>query len=141
RSFKIDLIKGAVDSLVKAKIKNPSQVERFNELAKKAEYMVIQNLKKEVDYGDAPDEFRDPLMDTLMDDPVKLPSGKVMDRAVITRHLLNSCTDPFSRQLLTEDMLEPVEDLKAEIEQWKEKKCKRKKREDSNGESSQEPSK
>lgn len=46
-------------------------------------------------------------MDTLMEDPVKLPSGIVMDKAVIIRHLLNSATDPFSRQPLSEDMLTP----------------------------------
>lgn len=46
-------------------------------------------------------------MDTLMVDPVLLPSGKIMDRSVITRHLLNSSTDPFNRQPLTEDMLSP----------------------------------
>jgi len=50
----------------------------------------------------------DPLMMTLMRDPVILPtSGKVMDRAVIMRHLLNSDTDPFNRQPLTTDMLKP----------------------------------
>lgn len=42
-----------------------------------------------------------------MFDPVRLPSNTIMDRSVITRHLLNSTTDPFSRQKLTEDMLEP----------------------------------
>ncbi|XP_046405422.1 ubiquitin conjugation factor E4 B isoform X2 [Ischnura elegans] len=126
RSFKIDLIKGAVDHLLRAKIKTSSQVRKFLELSSKAEQMVIQNMKKEVDYGDAPDEFRDPLMDTLMEDPVRLPSGKIMDRAVITRHLLNSCTDPFSRQLLNEEMLMPVDDLKAEIQAWKANKCKKK---------------
>lgn len=47
-------------------------------------------------------------MMTLMRDPVILPtSGKIMDRAVITRHLLNSDTDPFNRQPLTTDMLTP----------------------------------
>jgi len=47
-------------------------------------------------------------MDTLMDDPVTLPSsGKVMDRPVIIRHLLNSQTDPFNRQPLSEDDLNP----------------------------------
>lgn len=46
-------------------------------------------------------------MDTLMEEPVILPGGSIMDRAVITRHLLNSNTDPFSRQPLTEDMLVP----------------------------------
>lgn len=46
-------------------------------------------------------------MGTLMEDPVKLPSGIVMDKDVIMRHLLNSATDPFSRQPLSEDMLAP----------------------------------
>lgn len=49
----------------------------------------------------------DPLMDTLMTDPVRLPSGTIMDRSIILRHLLNSSTDPFNRQMLTENMLEP----------------------------------
>lgn len=48
----------------------------------------------------------DPLMDTLMTDPVMLPSGNIMDRSIILRHLLNSPTDPFNRQPLTESMLE-----------------------------------
>lgn len=46
-------------------------------------------------------------MDTLMTDPVQLPSGNIMDRSIILRHLLNSPTDPFNRQPLTESMLEP----------------------------------
>ena len=46
-------------------------------------------------------------MDTVMFNPVRLPSGIIMDRHIITRHLLNSSTDPFNRQKLTLDMLEP----------------------------------
>lgn len=46
-------------------------------------------------------------MDTLMTDPVELPSGVVMDRSIIARHLLNSQTDPFNRQPLTEEELKP----------------------------------
>jgi ubiquitin conjugation factor E4 B len=64
----------------------------------------------------------DPLMDTLMVDPVQLPSGKVMDRSVIRRHLLNSNTDPFNRQPLSEDMLENATELKQRILEWKAKK-------------------
>lgn len=45
-------------------------------------------------------------MDTLMTDPVRLPSGVIMDRSIIARHLLNSQTDPFNRQPLTEEQLE-----------------------------------
>jgi ubiquitin conjugation factor E4 B len=39
---------------------------------------------------DAPFEFMDPLLDTLMRDPVRLPtSGNIVDRATIAQHLLN----------------------------------------------------
>lgn len=61
-------------------------------------------------------------MDTLMDDPVLLPSGKIMDRSVIMRHLLNSNTDPFNRQPLSEDMLQDATELKERITEWKSKK-------------------
>lgn len=47
-------------------------------------------------------------MDTLMSDPVKLPSsGNVVDRHIIMRHLLNSQTDPFNRTPLTSEQLIP----------------------------------
>lgn len=46
-------------------------------------------------------------MDTLMKEPVELPSGNVVDRPIIVRHLLNSQTDPFNRQPLTEEDLIP----------------------------------
>ena len=57
-------------------------------------------------------------MSTLMVDPVKLPSGVTMDRSVIIRHLLNDPTDPFNRQPLTEEMLEPDTELLAKIHDW-----------------------
>lgn len=46
-------------------------------------------------------------MQTLMEDPVELPSGVVMDRPTIVRHLLNDPTDPFTRQPLSEEQLKP----------------------------------
>lgn len=61
-------------------------------------------------------------MDTLMSDPVCLPSGNVMDRSIITRHLLNSSTDPFNRQPLTEDMLKPNNELRERILAWRREK-------------------
>ena len=144
RSFRFELFEEAAVRLERALIKAPIQVvtelcqifiSRFTflvffflqiahwrELSAKAQRIVLQNQKRELDFSDAPEEFRDPLMDTLMDDPVLLPSGKVMDRAVILRHLLNSSTDPFNRQPLTEDMLMPVEDLKLRITAWKRQK-------------------
>lgn len=87
----------------KAMIKTEPQIYKFHEMAKMVEKMRETNVN--MDYSDAPEEFKDALMDTLMDEPVILPSGKIVDRSVIIRHLLNSNTDPFNRQTLTEDML------------------------------------
>lgn len=122
------------------------QLSKFRALGLKAYNIAIQNMRQETDYSDAPEEFKgkpkmfyethswelilnyfyftslDPLMDTLMDDPVLLPSGKIMDRSVIMRHLLNSNTDPFNRQPLSEDMLQDATDLKLRIQEWKTKK-------------------
>uniref|UniRef100_A0A0V0G5H1 Ubiquitin conjugation factor E4 B n=1 Tax=Triatoma dimidiata TaxID=72491 RepID=A0A0V0G5H1_TRIDM len=122
RSFRKELFEDAGARLQKSMIKTALEVEQFRALAAKAAEIAIQNIKKEVDYNDAPDEFRDPLMDTVMEDPVLLPSGKVMDRYVIIRHLLNSSTDPFSRQPLSEDMLLPATELKERIQAWKQEK-------------------
>ena len=47
--------------------------------------------------GDIPDEFLCPISFDLMRNPVKLPSGYVVDKMVISRHLLSTETDPFTR--------------------------------------------
>jgi ubiquitin conjugation factor E4 B len=123
RSFSRDLFEEAANRMERANIKASSQVCQFRSLADRAQKIAVQNMRKETDYSDAPEEFRDPLMDTLMDDPVVLPSGKVMDRSVIMRHLLNSNTDPFNRQPLSEDMLTDATDLKQRIQAWKDNKA------------------
>lgn len=64
----------------------------------------------------------DPIMDTLMKEPVQLPSGIIVDRPVIVRHLLNSSIDPFNRQPLTLDMLVPLPELQRRIEEWRQSK-------------------
>ena len=48
--------------------------------------MKIKLIFLKVDYDDAPEEYLDPLMATLMDDPVELPSSKtVIDRITISK--------------------------------------------------------
>ncbi|XP_046824698.1 ubiquitin conjugation factor E4 B [Vespa velutina] len=124
RSFCKELFTDAANRLQKSAIKTTTEIERFIALAERATVIARDNRARDEDYGDAPEEFRDPLMDTLMEDPVKLPSGIVMDKAVIIRHLLNSATDPFSRQPLSEDMLTPMVELKERISIWKQQKKK-----------------
>ncbi|XP_059397261.1 ubiquitin conjugation factor E4 B-like isoform X2 [Carassius carassius] len=118
RSYSRELFEEVISKMRKAGIKSTIAIEKFKLLLEKVEEIVARNSQSEMDYGDAPDEFKDPLMDTLMTDPVQLPSGNIMDRAIILRHLLNSPTDPFNRQPLTESMLEPVPELKERIQAW-----------------------
>merc|ERR1711993_181303 len=88
--------------------RSQEDIGKFQKLAEKAQEITLANLKKDEDYEDAPDEFIDPMMCELMEDPVLLPtSGKIMDRKHITRHLLSTPNDPFNRQPLTEEMLKP----------------------------------
>ncbi|CAB1329719.1 unnamed protein product [Coregonus sp. 'balchen'] len=91
-------------------IKSTIAIEKFKLLSEKVEEIVARNSQSEMDYN--------PLMDTLMTDPVILPSGNIMDRAIILRHLLNSPTDPFNRQPLNESMLESLPELKERIQAW-----------------------
>lgn len=118
RSYSKELFEEVISKMRKAGIKSTIAIEKFKLLAEKVEEIVARNARAEIDYSDAPDEFRDPLMDTLMLEPVRLPSGTIMDRSIILRHLLNSSTDPFNRQTLTENMLEPVPELKERIHAW-----------------------
>jgi len=53
-----------------------------------------------------------------MKDPVKLPSGQVLDRATILQHLLTDNRDPFSRAPMTEDDLEEMPELRQRIHAW-----------------------
>ncbi|XP_064611043.1 ubiquitin conjugation factor E4 B-like [Liolophura sinensis] len=118
RSYRKELFDDAISRMVKACIKTDTEIEQFRHLQEKVEKLVLAHRQEEMDFGEIPDEFKDPLMDTLMSDPVILPSGNVMERAVISRHLLNSQTDPFNRQPLTEEQLVPAVDIKSRIQAW-----------------------
>ena len=98
--------------------KSEADVAAFESLAERARLTHAAAEEEEADLGDVPDAFLDPIMCTLMTDPVLLPSGDTMDRANITRHLLTDETNPFTRQpLKAQDLVTNVA-LKAEIEAW-----------------------
>lgn len=74
-------------------------------------------------FADAPDEFLDPLLMTVMKDPVFLPTSEtIVDRSTITQHLLNDPTDPFNRRELTIDMVEPATELQERMSEWLQEK-------------------
>jgi hypothetical protein len=75
-------------------------------------------------FDDAPEELLDPLMSTLMKEPVELPSSKtIIDYLTISniflmfysyseKHLMNEPNDPFNRSPLTLEQLIPRPDIK-----------------------------
>lgn len=91
-------------------------IEEFNKRLTKAEAALA---RQEELVQDAPEEFNDPLLFTLMTDPVILPTSNVtVDRNTIARHLLSDPTDPFNRQPLTLEMVRPDDELKQRIDTW-----------------------
>uniref|UniRef100_A0A8C7Z192 Ubiquitin conjugation factor E4 A n=1 Tax=Oryzias sinensis TaxID=183150 RepID=A0A8C7Z192_9TELE len=105
------------------KINKPGDmIVAFGVLADKIKSHADRQQQEEETYADAPDEFLDPIMSTLMMDPVLLPSSNVtVDRSTIARHLLSDQTDPFNRSPLTMDQIRPNVELKQQILQWLEK--------------------
>ncbi|XP_032401821.1 ubiquitin conjugation factor E4 A [Xiphophorus hellerii] len=102
------------------KINKPGDmIVAFGLLADKIKSHADRQQQEEETYADAPDEFLDPIMSTLMSDPVLLPSSNVtVDRSTIARHLLSDQTDPFNRSPLTMDQIKPNTELKEQISQW-----------------------
>jgi hypothetical protein len=98
-----------------------THLEMFNEL------LIIQKskLERKDEKNDIPDELLDPIMCSLIEEPVILPSSKnIMDKSVIVRHLLSDQMDPFNRDPLTIEKLEQyneTEEAKAKLEEFREK--------------------
>jgi hypothetical protein len=76
----------------------------------------------EIDFDDAPEEFLDPLTYELMKDPLKLPSGNIMDRDILKKSMLGMPVDPFTMQSLKLEDCEPQPELKRRIDEWKAEK-------------------
>merc|ERR1712146_691792 len=90
--------------------------EGFRRLIEQSADAEAKEADEEIPEDEIPDELLDPIMQTLMMDPVKLPSsGTTVDRPTIIRHLLNEHTDPFNRSELTADMLQPDEEMAAKV--------------------------
>lgn len=83
-------------------------VNELNELAKSQE-AALANVT-------IPDEYLDPIMAEIMEDPVLLPtSNTIMDRKVIERHIMSNDDDPFNRAHLAVKDLQPQDKLREEI--------------------------
>ncbi|KAJ5673839.1 hypothetical protein N7462_009278 [Penicillium macrosclerotiorum] len=120
RSYKPVLFEKAAVLLRNHKLTAEEDLQRWDRLRKKVQEAKEADDQAEEDLGEVPDEFLDPLMYTLIEDPVILPSSRVsIDRSTIRSHLLSDPHDPFNRvPLKMEDVL-PDTELKAKIEAFK----------------------
>jgi ubiquitin conjugation factor E4 B len=98
-----------------------SSLATFEALCRRCVEAQGEMADEEEELGDIPDEFLDEITSEIMTDPVRLPSGNLVDRATISRHLLSNETNPFTRQKLTVDMLQDAPEVKQQIAEYREK--------------------
>ncbi|KAL9115398.1 MAG: hypothetical protein Q9227_000719 [Pyrenula ochraceoflavens] len=104
-------------------LKSPQEMQQWEKLKKDVAAAKAEDDEAEQDLGEIPDEFLDPLMFTLMEDPVVLPTSKTtLDRSTIRSHLLSDPNDPFNRVPLSIEDVVPNTELKAKIEAFKTEK-------------------
>ena len=120
RSYKPENFDHAAYILSKYALKSSSEQARWKKLGAAVRSAKEEENAEEEDLGEPPDEFVDPLLSTLMVDPVTLPISKsVMDRSTIRQHLLSDPHDPFNRSSLKIEDVIPNTELKEQIESWK----------------------
>ncbi|KAM7533931.1 hypothetical protein Aperf_G00000111955 [Anoplocephala perfoliata] len=118
RSYSPDLLDQALGVLQRVAV-DQKLVELFGQVAEALKAEQVAFREDALGFEDAPDEFCDPIMDEIMEDPVRLPtSNKILDRKTIYRHLLSDPKDPFNRQPLEMSMVIPETELKKKIQAW-----------------------
>jgi len=116
RSYRKALFDKAADIAIGKSLKSEREIEKLRLFVDKVE-QAKATMEAEDDLGEIPDEFLDPLMFTVMRDPVTLPSSRaVVDLSTIKSHLLSDSKDPFNRMPLTIEDVIPNLELKARID-------------------------
>lgn len=123
RSYKPANFEHATRILERYSLKSKDELTAWHQLAANVKRAKEMDEQAEEDLGEVPEEFTDPLMDTLMEDPVILPMSKItVDRSTIRSHLLNDPKDPFNRQPLKIEDVIPNTKLLEKIKTWKEER-------------------
>lgn len=122
RSYKPEVLDRVSRILTSKHQKDAADISKWDAL--KLKFIESKNIfdQAELDLGDVPAEFEDPIMGDLMRDPVLLPSKHIVDRSTIVQHLLSDPKDPFTRQPMTIEDVTPQVELKERIEAWMEGK-------------------
>ena len=101
-----------------------TELEKVNfQMIKTIEDSKIKKINSQVvliDDNEIPDDIMDPIMCSIMIEPILLPSSKkIMDKSVICRYLLSDQEDPFNRDPLDIEELEKFNSLPETIELMK----------------------
>ncbi|KAI4612407.1 hypothetical protein J4E80_007140 [Alternaria sp. BMP 0032] len=120
RSYRPEYMDEAYKILQRFKLKTPEQMTQWENMSERIKTAKEQADMVEADLGEIPDQYLDPILASLMEDPVTLPVSKqIVDRGTIQAHLLSDPHDPFNRTpLKIEDVL-PNDELREEIQSWK----------------------
>jgi len=121
--FNMDNFSKAAKFLRKHQLMQAAQIDEFEVKINTLNSQPMENQDIESMLGDIPEEYLDPIMQTLMRDPVIFTSKNtkqnfICDRKVIERHILNDPTNPFNREPLTMEELRPHHSLKKKIDEW-----------------------
>lgn len=123
RSYKPSNFDAAIRIITRHALKSSEDIAKFESLKERFRISKEIEDQQDDDLGEIPDDYLDPIMATLMLDPVILPTSKMtVDRSTIRSHLLSDSTDPFNRQSLNfEDVIDNVE-LREEVLKWRDEK-------------------
>ncbi|KAF2872611.1 ubiquitin conjugation factor E4 [Massariosphaeria phaeospora] len=123
RSYRPEHFTTAMNIMQRFALKAPDQLQDWERLSEHIKTAKEAAELEEADLGEIPDEYLDPLLATLMDDPVILPKSKqVLDRSTIRSHLLSDPHDPFNREALSIEQVIDNTELREEIQAWKSQK-------------------
>lgn len=120
RSYRPDYWMEAHKIMSRFYLKNDQQLQEWEAMARDISAAKEAADMEEADLGEYPDEYTDPLLATLMEDPVILPTSKqIVDRSTIQSHLLSDPHDPFNRTPLKIEDVISNDALREEILAWK----------------------
>ena len=122
RSFRKKNVVFTIQKLWTNHLLTESELKKLENMAGKIEKMMENDLQE----IELPDEFCDPLMASEIVEPVLLPgTDTIMDKSIISRHLLTDQHNPFNRENLTIDELEQYnskDDIKEKLKEFNDKK-------------------
>lgn len=122
RSYKPELFDRASYIMTSRSLKAKEELDAWNDLKGRIAKAKEELDQAELDFGEIPSEFEDPIMGILMTDPLILPSGNIVDRSTISQHLLSDETDMFTRRPMKIEDVVPADDLRQRIDAWKAEK-------------------